>query len=88
MRKELALLGLAIIAFSLVGCTSVNEEISSTQGYTETTVSSGGTAPSSGVGAEPVPAAAIEMGITGEDLSISDLDIDLNDDGFSTELLI
>ena len=82
MRKELALLGLAIIAFSLLGCTSVDEEISYTQGgYTETTVSSGGAA-------EPMPAAATEMGITEEDLSVSDLDIDLNDDGFSTELTI
>lgn len=73
MRKELALLGLAILAFSLVGCTSVDEEISSTQG----TVSSG-----------EMPTAATEMGITEEDLSVSDLDIDLNDDGFSTELII
>ena len=80
MRKELALLGLAILAFSIVGCTSVNEEISSTSGYTETTVSSGG--------ATGMPAAATEMGITEEDLSVSDLDIELNDDEFSTELTI
>jgi len=84
MRKELALLGLAVLAFSLIGCVTVEEEISSTQGYTETTVSSGGS-PSAGTGA---PAAATEMGITEEDLSVSDLDIEMGDEDFSTELLI
>ena len=84
MRKELALLGLAILMFSLIGCVSVDEELSSTRGYTES-APGGTTTPSSG---EPVPPAATEMGITEEDLSVSGLDIELNDDEFSTDILI
>jgi hypothetical protein len=86
MRRELAFFGLAVLVFSLIGCTAVEGETSSTPGYGDSTQE--GDVPSSGSAGESLPAAASDMGISEEDLSVSDLDIEITDDGFTTELTI
>lgn len=96
MRRELALLGLAILTLSLAGCTSSEGSLTqddATVTELEIDLSEDGfdsvsheVVPSEEPVAEPLPATAASLGITEDDLAISDLDIELSDDGFSTDL--
>jgi len=96
MKKELVLLGVAILVFSLVGCTSsqsgVNEEeVAVSELEIELSDDGFDSAPDAVVPEDankPLSASAASLGISEEDLAISDLEIYISEDGFQTDLEI